>query len=119
MKKGDTIKVSFTGVVEEVRPHGSATDMTMGIRHVVRSKDSGYAHMIFEGAGNDYEVVKTDPKHWPPQPGDVWKAEDKTWMARGDKGGVYLYNIRLGTGSEDPKAVMIGNPDLRLVYRNF
>jgi|SRR6185437_9043897 len=117
MDVGDRVTVSFTGVVEEVRTH----DMPLGIRHVVRS-DTGSAHMIFDQAvGRDFTVERAAPNYWPPEKGDVWKADNgKLFFARATPSGeVQLYEGTISRGGEDNEEVRKLNPGLHLVFRNL
>jgi len=118
MDVGDRVTVSFSGVVEEVRTH----DMPLGIRHVVRS-DTGSAHMIFDQAiGRDFTVEKAAPDYWPPEKGDVWKADNgKIFFARatGSSGEVQLYESIICRGGEDCEQIRKLNLGLHLVFRNL
>ena len=95
-KIGDEVEVSFKGKVVRIESMpGLATCL------IIRSDEgTGFEHALYEGAKDqDFTVTVTDPEYWPPQAGDVWEHEGRSYFAKNTSSGVRMMMVPAVYGS--------------------
>lgn len=70
---GQKIKIEFEGTVRE---HGVSDELCTEV-----ADSMGRYHYIVLGSGG-VTVTTQDPEHWPPEVGDIWKANDREYYVR-------------------------------------
>lgn len=114
-KEGDTIKVSFEGVVQKVESVGNLSTCL-----VVRSKNSGFTHALYRGAHPDFTVTSKVPDNWPARDGDVW-ASKENGVTFHVIGSTFYRKDRFSNSlvSRTADEALANSSDLRLVHRKF
>ncbi|MCF6467335.1 hypothetical protein FAF44_02760 [Nonomuraea sp. MG754425] len=64
---------------------GGTTDLTVKLTGPNGSQTSTILHIPLDHAG--VTVTPVPPPNWPPEPGDVWEADDKRWFALASRDG--------------------------------
>lgn len=74
---------------------------------------AGYKHVIYTSIpGHQVTITAAEPESWPPQAGDVWKANGQRWFARLQYTALMLVNENTTKAALRPDAFKARNPVL-------